>query len=171
MVKWQKYIPNYLTKSKDEAMKKKYLNFIRGVSINKIGFTGVVLTTSSFVSMIFLELLRIAGVLTNAYIGLITYLLLPTLFVIGLVFIPFGWFKYKKESGKTAKELLDKQFTIEELEKNKLGSTLTRTVLIFTTANKTVPIFLTLYSNCPTTINSELFSSDMLYTSITVKFD
>ncbi|PIQ08970.1 MAG: hypothetical protein COW71_08815 [Ignavibacteriales bacterium CG18_big_fil_WC_8_21_14_2_50_31_20] len=135
MVKWQKYIPNYLTKSKDEAMKKKYLNFIRGVSINKIGFTGVVLTTSSFVAMIFLELLRIAGVLTNAYIGLITYLLLPTLFVIGLVFIPFGWFKYKKESGKTAKELLDRQFTVEELEKNKLGSTLTRTVLIFTLVN------------------------------------
>ena len=113
MVKWQKYIPNYLTKSKDEAMKKKYLNFIRGVSINKIGFTGVVLTTSSFVSMIFLELLRIAGVLTNAYIGLITYLLLPTLFVIGLVFIPFGWFKYKKESGKTAKELLDNSLQLK----------------------------------------------------------
>ena len=77
-------------------MKKKYLNFIRGVSINKTGKTGVVLATSSFVAMIFLELLRVAGVLTNTYIGLITYLLLPTLFVIGLVFIPFGWMKYGK---------------------------------------------------------------------------
>jgi len=116
-------------------MKQKYLNFIRGVSINKTGKTGVVLATSSFVAMIFLELLRVAGVLTNAYIGLITYLLLPTLFVIGLVFIPFGWMQYRRESGKSTKELLAKQFTDEELEKNRIGSTLVRTVLIFTMAN------------------------------------
>ena len=116
-------------------MKKKYLNFIRGVSINKTGKTGVVLATSSFVAMIFLELLRVAGVLTNAYIGLITYLLLPTLFAIGLVFIPFGWMKYRKESGKSTRELLEKQFTEDELEKNRIGSTLVRTVLIFTMAN------------------------------------
>ena len=116
-------------------MKKKYLNFIRGVSINKTGKTGVVLATSSFVAMVFLELLRVAGVFTNAYIGLITYLLLPTLFVIGLILIPFGWMKYRKESGKTTKELLERQFTEEELEKNNIGSTLTRTVLIFTMAN------------------------------------
>ncbi len=116
-------------------MKKKYLNFIRGVSINKIGKTGVVLVTSSFVAMIFLELLRVVGILTNAYIGLITYLLLHTLFAIGLILIPFGWMQYKKASGKTTKELLEKQFTKEELEKNNIGSTLTRTVLIFTMAN------------------------------------
>jgi hypothetical protein len=124
-------------------MKKKYLNFIRGVSINRIGKTGVVLATSSFIAMVILEFLRISGVLTNTYIGLITYLLLPTLFVLGLVLIPFGWMKYKKGSGKTTKELLERQFTKVELEKNKLGSTLTRTVLIFTMANV---IFLSLAS-------------------------
>ena len=116
-------------------MKEKYLNFIRGVAINKIGKTGMVLTTSSFVAMIFLELLRVIGVLTNAYIGLITYLLLPTLFVIGLVLIPLGWFRSKKESGKTTKQLLERQFSKEELEKNNIGSSLVRTVLIFTMAN------------------------------------
>lgn len=116
-------------------MKKKYLNFIRGVSINKIGMAGMVLTTSSFIAMVFFELLRIVGILTNAYIGLITYLLLPLLFVVGLILIPFGWFKYKRESGKTTKELLERQFTKDELENTKIGAKLTRTVLILTMIN------------------------------------
>ncbi len=116
-------------------MKEAYLNFIRGVSINKIGKTGVALTTSSFITMIFLELLRVAGILTNAYIGLITYLLLPTVFVIGLILIPFAWFKYQKKSGQTTRELLQKNFSDEELEQSHLGSKLFRTLLIFTLIN------------------------------------
>ena len=116
-------------------MKEAYLNFIRGVSVNKTGKTGVVLTTSSFMTMIFLELLRATGILTNAYIGLITYLLLPTLFVIGLILIPVAWFKYKKESGKSTRELLHLQFSTQELEESHLGSKLFRTLLIFTLIN------------------------------------
>ena len=116
-------------------MKEAYLNFIRGVSVNKIGKTGVALTTSSFITMIFLELLRVAGILTNAYIGLITYLLLPTVFVIGLILIPFAWFKYQKQSGQTTRELLQKNFSDEELEQSHLGSKLFRTLLIFTLIN------------------------------------
>ena len=116
-------------------MKEKYLNFIRGVSINNTGKTGVVLATSSFITMIFLELLRIVGVITNAYVGLITYLLLPTLFVIGLILVPIGWAKYRKETGKSTKELLFKQFTPDELAKSRLGAGLVRTILIFSAVN------------------------------------
>ncbi len=124
-------------------MKEKYLNFIRGVSINKIGKTGVVLITSSFASMVFLELLRMAGVLTNAYIGLITYLLLPSLFVVGLILIPFGWMKYRKETGKSTKELLVRQFSSGELAKSRLGAGIVRTILILTVVNV---LFLTIVS-------------------------
>ncbi len=116
-------------------MKKKYLNFIRGVSINTIGKTGMVLATSSFVILIFSELLRVTGILTSALVGLFTYLFLPTIFVIGLVLIPFGWMKYKKESGKTTHELLTRQFSEEELKENELGSAFARTILIFTVIN------------------------------------
>ena len=77
-------------------MLKKYQNFIRGVSVNKIGKIGVVLTTSSFITFILFEIARLIGILTNAYIGLITYLLFPSLFLIGLILIPFGWLSYKK---------------------------------------------------------------------------
>ena len=116
-------------------MKKKYLNFIRGVSINKTGKAGVVLATSSFAIMIFLELLRVTGVLTSALVGLFTYLLFPTLFVIGLILIPIGWMKYKKSTGKSTKELIERQFSKEELENSRIGSTLTRTLLAFTFIN------------------------------------
>ncbi len=116
-------------------MKQKYLNFIRGVSINKTGKTGVVLATSSFAVMLFVELLRVLGVLTSALVGLFTYLLLPTLFVIGLALIPIGWLKYKKERGKSTKDLLARQFSEEELKKSGFGSTLARTLLIFTVVN------------------------------------
>ena len=116
-------------------MKKKYLNFIRGVSINKTGKAGMVLATSSFALMIFLELLRVTGVLTSALVGLFTYLLLPTLFVVGLVLIPIGWMKYKKTTGKTTKELIEGQFSEGELEQSGIGSTLVRTLLVFTFVN------------------------------------
>ncbi len=116
-------------------MKLKYINFIRGVSINRIGKIGVVLITSSFLTFVFLELLRISGVFTNAYFGLITYLLLPTLFVIGLILIPFAWIKHKRQTGKSTKELLEKQFDKDDLTESKLGAKIVRTVLIFTFIN------------------------------------
>jgi len=116
-------------------MKLKYLNFIRGVSINRIGKIGMMLTTSSFLTFVFLELLRMLGVLNNAYIGLITYLLLPTLFVIGLILIPFAWIKHKKETGETTRELLEKQFDKDDLAESKFGASLVRTVMIFTLIN------------------------------------
>lgn len=116
-------------------MKLRYLYFLRGVSINKIGKTGVVLTTSSFITFVFLEFLRILGVLTNAYIGLITYLLLPTLFVVGLILIPISWIIYRRNTGKSTKELLTTRFDENDLTKSRIGASLVRTVLIFTIIN------------------------------------
>lgn len=116
-------------------MKEKYLNFLRGVSVNKIGKAGVILTTSSFLTFIFLEILRVLGVLTNAYIGLITYLLLPTLFMVGLILIPISWRMYKKQTGKTAKEILNQQFEKDDLEASRFGSKLFNTIALFTVVN------------------------------------
>ena len=88
----------------------RYIRFIQGASINWIGRIGVVLATSSFVTFLVLEAARFAGILTNAYVGLITYLLFPALFIIGLILIPIGWHKRKSETGKSTRELLDEQF-------------------------------------------------------------
>ncbi len=99
-----------------------YLNFVKKVSLNQLGKWGVVLTTSSFATFIVLELARLLGILTNSYIGLITYLLFPTLFVIGLILIPIAWNKQKKNSGKTTRELLDSQFGTNETAAGFFGS-------------------------------------------------
>lgn len=124
-------------------MKEQYENFIRGISINKFGKAGVVLTTSSFFTFIFLEAMRILGLLTNAYIGLITYLTLPTVFVIGLVFIPIGWYKYKKQKKAEMKKIVVERFGEEGIRRSKLGAPIVRTIIILTLVNI---LFLTLAS-------------------------
>jgi len=114
---------------------KKYISFIRGVSVNKLGLTGVVLTTSAFVTFIILELTRVLGFITNAYVGLVNYMLFPALFVIGLIMIPIAWRKRKRETGKSTEQLLQEQFEKRETEGSFLGSRIFRTIAIFTLIN------------------------------------
>ena len=83
---------------------------MRGVSVNKTGTLGVVLATSSFITLLLFEIARLAGLLSNSYIGLITYMLFPGVFIIGLVLIPLGWRQYKIERGKPTPELLPEAF-------------------------------------------------------------
>ncbi len=113
----------------------KYKRFIRGVSVNWYGKLGVILTTSSFVTFVVLELTRLLGLLTNAYVGLITYLLFPALFVLGLLLVPAGWFSYKKSTGKTTGELLNERFTEEDQQRGIFGTRVFRTVLLLTILN------------------------------------
>ena len=112
-----------------------YVNFIRGVSINRIGKIGVILTTSSFITFVILELARIIGLMSNAYMGLITYLLFPALFIIGLVLIPFAWRLRKKQTGKTTSELLRERFSNQELREGSFGSKLFISIGVFTVIN------------------------------------
>ncbi|MBD3217114.1 MAG: hypothetical protein GF310_02475 [candidate division Zixibacteria bacterium] len=116
-------------------MFRRYKSFIRGVSLNKIGLAGVVLTTSSFVTFVILELVRILGFITNAYVGLVNYMVFPAIFIIGLILIPIGWRRRKKQTGKSTKELLQEQFEKEETEGKFLGSRIFRTIAIFTIVN------------------------------------
>jgi len=120
-----------------------YLAFVRGVSATRTSRIGVVLVTSSLLTMIALELLRIAGVLTNAYIGLITYMGLPAVFLVGLVLIPVGWRIWSKRTGRPLRELLSRRFAENDLEAQQAGSRLIKTVLALTLINV---VFLTVVS-------------------------
>lgn len=95
-------------------MFRRYIGFIRGVSVNRLGKVGVILVTSSFITFVVLELARLIGLFTSSYGGLITYLTLPTLFVIGLVILPIAWWRQKKQTGLTTRELIDRQFEEEK---------------------------------------------------------
>jgi len=113
----------------------KYKNFIRGVSVNRVGKLGVILTTTVFITFLIFETAQTFGLIRNAYLGLITYLVFPVLFIIGLLLIPIGWAQVKKQSGKNTGELLNQQFDTKEIEPGFLGSTLIRTIIAFTLLN------------------------------------
>lgn len=113
----------------------KYRNFVRGVSVNWVGRTGVVFTTTAFVCFVLFEMLRLAGVLTNAYLGLITYLLFPGLFIAGLLLLPIGWYRYRKSRGLRTRELLNERFDDEDLSGGLWGSRLFLTILLLTALN------------------------------------
>ncbi len=116
-------------------MARRYVNLIRGISANWVSKFGVALATSTFIIFVFAELLQVAGFIRNAYVGLITYLLFPSLFVLGLMLIPLGWFLYRKRTGKKFGDLLDHRFEVEEVRGGLLGSKLIRTVGVMTLIN------------------------------------
>ncbi len=116
-------------------MFEKQKKFIRGIALTLTGRLGIVFTTSAFICFFLFELLRVFGILTNAYIGLITYLLFPILFIFGLILIPIGWYLYKKKMKMSTSELLKSSFGEETLQGSVSGSLIFRTVLILTLIN------------------------------------
>ena len=113
----------------------KYKNFLRGVSVNWYGKLGVILTSSSFITFIIFQFAMLLGLLTNAYIGLIIYLLFPALFIIGLILIPLGWFGYRKATGKTTSQLLNERFADDEKQPQIWGSKVFRIIIYLTAIN------------------------------------
>ncbi|MBD3165294.1 hypothetical protein GF324_01730, partial [bacterium] len=72
-------------------MRRFYLAFLRGVSANRVSLTGTVMVTASVMLFLAFEIMHIIGLFSNAYVGMITYLLLPLAFIVGLVLVPLGW--------------------------------------------------------------------------------
>lgn len=59
---------------------------------------GVVLTTISAILFLLFLFLDLAGLHSNPYLGIVTFLLLPMLFVIGLLLIPFGLWRGRRRT-------------------------------------------------------------------------
>ncbi len=57
---------------------------------NRLSAIGVALTTASALLFLFLLALDIAGVLQNPYVGILIFLIVPAIFVSGLLLIPIG---------------------------------------------------------------------------------
>lgn len=113
----------------------KYEHLLRGLSVNWQGKLGVILTTSSFVTFIIMQFAIFLGIITNAYFGLIIYLLFPLLFIVGLVFIPLGWRKYRRSTGKTTSELLGERFEPDETRPRFWGSRIFQMIVALTSLN------------------------------------
>lgn len=120
---------------------RRYLQFIRGVSQNNIGKAGVALTTSAFLMFILMEIAWLTGLVSNAYVGLISYLALPALFILGLVLVPLGWKRHKQLTGKSTRALLSEQFDEDGTRAGFAGSGIFQTVGILTLVNVLFMIF------------------------------
>lgn len=116
-------------------MLRRVVNLWRGLSTNIPGTAGVVLATSGFVLFLLAEVLRLTGIVTNAYVGLITYMALPALFVLGLLLIPFGWWLYRRRTGRTTRELLDERFDPDLLAVRPTGRRLFVVIGVLTLVN------------------------------------
>jgi hypothetical protein len=116
-------------------MLERYTRFLRAVSVNRLGRAAVVLTTSSFVTFVVMQLAMLAGIVTNAYVGLIVYLLLPSLFVVGLLLIPVAWRRQQRATGLSAGELLERRFGADATGGGRAGAPVFRTVALLTAVN------------------------------------
>jgi hypothetical protein len=68
------------------------------LSNNALTFVGLVLTTTGGVSWLFLLPLPMTGEAANPYLGILFFLIFPTLFFGGLALMPLGiWLKVRKE--------------------------------------------------------------------------
>lgn len=116
-------------------MRRSYLAFLRGLAASRLSRAGAALATTMIVTFVVFELLRIIGLIANAYIGLITYLAFPALFVIGLLLIPLDWFLESRRCGCSVRALLRRRFDSHLLEPGETGSRLLRTVGTLTLIN------------------------------------
>jgi hypothetical protein len=115
-------------------MFRRFHAFVTHLSRHWLSALGIVLTTGSFLTFLVLELLRLGGVLTNAYVGLVTYLTVPALFVLGLILIPLGWLLLRRKLRRLGEEG-DGKLSEEDLKAGPLGSPVFRLVLVLTLVN------------------------------------
>jgi hypothetical protein len=94
----------------------KYLTFLRGIAVNGMVRLGIFLTSFSFLLFLFLELLRVSRFLNSALVGLWSYLLLPVLFLLGWILILTGWWRQRRNTNLSSRELLEQRFQHDEVK-------------------------------------------------------
>ena len=116
-------------------MPSRFRSFLRGLSTTRTGTLGVALTTASALLLLFMLLLQAAGVMGNSYAGLITFLVLPGLFILGLLLLPLGWHQLRRRTGLTTRQLLQENFPQEMVQARLFGSSLAVTIAGLTVVN------------------------------------
>lgn len=73
---------------------------LAGALRNRMTAIGAALTTASALLFLILVALELLGFLSSPYVGIIVFVLVPTLFVIGLLLIPLGgWLERRRRQG------------------------------------------------------------------------
>lgn len=76
-------------------------NFLASITRNGISISGTALAIASIVLIISLFFMEQLGFEGGPYLGILTYLILPVLFVTGLILIPIGAILYRRRLNRT----------------------------------------------------------------------
>jgi hypothetical protein len=112
-----------------------FRRFLHGVTSSLVGALGVALVNAAFFIFLVVEGLRLVGVLKSAYVGMISYLVLPPVFVLGLLLIPVGWWLHVRRSPHSWRTLLTADFGDELVAPRGSGSRLFALVATLTVVN------------------------------------
>ena len=99
--------------SLSERMKesRRHFNLLMRLAKNPVSLLGIVITTVSGILIFILTVMGFLDYLSNPYVGIITFLILPGFFITGLLLIPIGIWRVKRfrrrllAAGSTVPEL------------------------------------------------------------------
>jgi len=107
---------------------------------NPITITGFVITTVSALTIIIFMIAELSGGFHNPYVGIFAYVVLPALFVVGLIVMPIGMWRRRKRllaTGATLEELsVYPRLDFNDPHLRKIGLT----VLVLTAINAIVVV-------------------------------
>ena len=63
---------------------------------NYISFAGALIVTAAVVSILLLFLIELTGRAENPYLGIVTYIILPTFLVLGIVIVAIGMIRERR---------------------------------------------------------------------------
>ncbi|NNF17027.1 MAG: hypothetical protein HKN70_09785, partial [Gammaproteobacteria bacterium] len=74
-----------------------FKNFLQSITHNGLSLIGTALTLASLVLIVSLFFMEQLGLEGGPYLGILTYLILPMIFVAGLILIPVGALLYRRK--------------------------------------------------------------------------
>ena len=85
------------------------------LTLHWLSLAGTVLVTTAGISWLFVLPLHMRGHVDNPYVGIVIFLILPTMFFLGLALIPIGIFLGKNRLRKVPEPVFDRKAAIERL--------------------------------------------------------
>jgi len=111
-------------------MFRRYLNFIRALSIDGLSRFGVVLATFSAIIFLLFLFGHLTGIITSALVGLLAFMVLPALLGFGFLLIPSGWIRIRARTGKTLRILAEERFGQDDFREDFLGAPMIRLLVV-----------------------------------------
>jgi hypothetical protein len=79
------------------------LDFFKRIIRTRLGLAGAVLTTASGILVLLFFVLSLAGIEQAPYVGILAYLVLPIVFIAGLLLIPLALWLERRQVARRAR--------------------------------------------------------------------